>query len=244
MDNTLFLSSDLIFYTLEGEGRYAGYPAVFMRLSMCNLTCKGFASKDSPYGCDSFVSWSVKNKKTFDEIFTILEEGGFIENLENGAVFKLTGGEPFVQQNNLIEFIKAFAVKYGFMPTIDFETNGTIMPDEFWHSVAGATFTCSPKLTNNGDPEEKRYKPDVLQYLVNAEACFKFVIRSEDDVVEIVKKYISIGIPQSLIWLMPCCGSREEQNNISAPIAEICKKYSLKFSPRLHLMIWDKALKV
>ena len=60
---TLFLSDDLIFYTIEGEGEYIGQPSVFMRMAMCNLTCIGFASEDSPNGCDSFVSWSVKNKR-------------------------------------------------------------------------------------------------------------------------------------------------------------------------------------
>ena len=61
---TLVLSDDKVFYTIEGEGEYVGYPSVFMRLSMCNLTCQGFASADSPHGCDSFISWSVRNKIT------------------------------------------------------------------------------------------------------------------------------------------------------------------------------------
>ena len=42
----IFLSDDKIFYTIEGEGEFVGKPSVFMRLSMCNLTCKGFASAD------------------------------------------------------------------------------------------------------------------------------------------------------------------------------------------------------
>ena len=68
---TLFLSDDFVFYTLEGEGRYIGYPSVFMRMSMCNLTCIGFKSEDSPNGCDSYISWSKKNKMTFEEMVTI-----------------------------------------------------------------------------------------------------------------------------------------------------------------------------
>ena len=244
MENTIYLSDDFIFHTIEGEGRYVGYPSILMRLSMCNLTCIGFKSADSPFGCDSFVSWSKKNKKTFNEIFNFLDESGYIEYLRKGAVFKITGGEPFIQQNSLIEFIKAFAIKYEFMPKIDFETNGTLMPDSIWTDVFGATFTTSPKLSNNGDPEDKRYKPEVLKFLANNNACFKFVVKSEADIIEIQEKYVKIGVPSSLIWLMPCCGSREEQNSISPAVAEWCKTYGYKFSPRLQLMIWNRALKV
>ena len=62
---TIYLSDDKIFYTVEGEGELVGYPSVFMRLSMCNLTCQGICIRgSSPHGCDSFISWSVKNKFT------------------------------------------------------------------------------------------------------------------------------------------------------------------------------------
>ena len=71
---TLLISDDKAFYTLEGEGEYVGMPSVFFRLSMCNLTCQGFASEDSPHGCDSYISWSVKNKMTFNEIFKYFEK--------------------------------------------------------------------------------------------------------------------------------------------------------------------------
>ena len=37
-EKTILLSDDKVFYTVEGEGEYFGYPSVFMRLSMCNLT--------------------------------------------------------------------------------------------------------------------------------------------------------------------------------------------------------------
>ena len=93
------LSDDRVFYTLEGEGVHIGKPSVFMRVAMCNLTCKGFASEDSPHGCDSFVSWSVKNKYTFDELNDFFEENGFAEELYKGAILKITGGEPMLQQS-------------------------------------------------------------------------------------------------------------------------------------------------
>ena len=40
-EQRIFLSDDKVFYTVEGEGEYVGWPSVFMRLSMCNLTCQG-----------------------------------------------------------------------------------------------------------------------------------------------------------------------------------------------------------
>jgi len=39
-NDVLSLSDDHVFYTVEGEGKYIGWPYVFMRMAMCNLTCK------------------------------------------------------------------------------------------------------------------------------------------------------------------------------------------------------------
>lgn len=245
MDKTIFLSDDKVFHTIEGEGEHVGKTSLFMRLAMCNLTCKGFASKDSPHGCDSFVSWSVKNRFTFDQLFSFLEENNYISFLRRGDIYKLTGGEPLIQQKNLIEFIKAFTDKYRFIPRIDFETNATIMPDPAWQLDYFATFTTSPKLASNGDPESKRYIPEVLSWHANNGSGFKFVIVKPDDLKEIEEKYIHrFNIKRNKIWLMPCCGSREEHVKMSPIVAELCKKEGYNFSPRLQLVIWDKALKV
>lgn len=247
MDNTLFLSDDKIFYTIEGEGEYVGRPSVFMRLSMCNLTCKGFASNDSPHGCDSFISWSVKNKMSFEEIFEYISQNSYNCRLKDGAILKITGGEPLIQQKQLLGFIEAFIARYAFCPIIDFETNATIMPDELWIKKYMATFTTSPKLSNNGDPEDKRFKPTVLRWHVENGSGFKFVINNENDFNEVRDKYMhnpEIRVPYNRIWLMPCCGSRAEHAEKSQFVAELCKKNNLKFSPRLQLVIWDKALKV
>jgi 7-carboxy-7-deazaguanine synthase len=245
---TIFLSDDLIFYTLEGEGEYIGQPSVFMRMSMCNLTCIGFASEDSPNGCDSFISWSVKNKKTFNEIFDLLEAGNHVTHLREGAIWKLTGGEPMIQQKQLLKFVEAFKEKYNFTPRIDFETNATLMPDERWVTELNATFTTSPKLTTNGDPEEKTYKPEVLKWHKAHNSGFKFVISRSEDIEEVWRKYVKdeegINVPHNRIWFMPCCGSREE-HIINAPaVAEYAKAMHVNFSPRLHLLLWNMALKV
>ena len=246
--DNLFISNDFAFFTLEGEGEYVGKPSVFLRLSKCNLSCRGFATKDSPHGCDSYISWSVNNKMTFGELFEFMEEGGLVEHLRNRAILKCTGGEPLVQGKKLMEFVRAFVVKYNFHPQIDFETNATIIPDERWVTEFRATFTTSPKLISNGDPEEKTYKPEVLKWHVAHNSGFKFVINSDRDIEEIWRKYVEddkgINVPLNRIWFMPCCGSREEHVERAPAVAEYAKAMHVNFSPRLHLLIWDKALLV
>lgn len=245
---TIFLSDDKIFFTIEGEGEYVGQPSVFMRMSMCNLTCKAFASESSPHGCDSFVSWSVKNKMTFAEIFQLMEAGDYVTKLENRAILKLTGGEPLIQQKQLLKFMESFVLRYGFLPRIDFETNATVLPDQRWITEFNATFTTSPKLTSNGDPEERTYKPEVLRWHSTHNSGFKFVIQNERDVDEVWRKYLDdyegINVPLQRVWFMPCCGSREEHILKAPEIAEFAKQSYVNFSPRLHLLIWNQALKV
>ena len=250
VDNTdhLYISNDFCFYTLEGEGEYVGKPSVFLRLAICNLSCQGFATKDSPFGCDSYISWSVKNKLTFEDLFKYMEEGGHIEHLRNRAILKITGGEPLIQGKKLLEFMQAFVVRYGFIPQIDFETNATIVPDERWVTEFKATFTTSPKLLSNGDPEEKTYKPEVLKWHVAHNSGFKFVINSDKDIEEIWRKFVEddrgISVPLNRIWFMPCCGSRAEHTERCFAVAEYAKAMHVNFSPRLQLVIWDRALKV
>lgn len=260
-DKVLFLSDDYIFYTLEGEGQLVGRPSVFMRMSMCNLTCIGFASPDSPFGCDSFISWSKKNKMTLEEVAQYFEKTGYHDRLRAGAVLKITGGEPLIQEKNLLEFVKMIIERWEFVDYnkpltpedvkkpvlyIDFETNATLMPSDEWAKFC-VTYTTSPKLSNNGDPENKRFKPEVLKFLVQEGACFKFVVKQESDLIEIFDKYINnsdIKLPQDLVWLMPMCGSRQELTDVGLVVAELCKKYGFNYSNRLQLQLWNKALKV
>ena len=245
---TILLSDDRIFYTIEGEGEFIGQPSVFMRMSICNLTCKGFASEGSPHGCDSYISWSIKNKFTFNQVFELLEKNNYIYHLKNNAIWKMTGGEPMVQQKKLLKLTEAFIEKYKFTPRIDFETNATIKPDDKWIDEFKATFTTSPKLLHNGDPEKKTYRPEVLKWHKEKGSSFKFVIAESTDIDEIWRKYVEddhgINADRDRIWFMPCCGSREEHIKRAPAVAEYAKAMNVNFSPRLHLCIWDMALKV
>ena len=186
---------------------------------------------------------------TFNEIFQLMEDNNWIEKLEKGTIWKLTGGEPLIQQKQLLKIVEAFITKYKFTPKIDFETNATLMPDPRWVKEFKATFTTSPKLTTNGDAESKTYKPEVLKYHREIGSGFKFVINDPvEDIAEIWRKYVEddngINVSLDRIWFMPVAGSRKEHIDNAPAVAEYAKSMHVNFSARLHLLIWDKALSV
>jgi organic radical activating enzyme len=186
---------------------------------------------------------------TFEDIWQqFFVDQNFAHYLKTGAILKLTGGEPLIQEKQLLKFVEFLCQKLGMIPRIDFETNATLIPDQMWIDRYGATFTTSPKLIHNGDPEEKTYKPEALKWHAEYGSGFKFVINTDKDIEEIWKKYVNddkgINIPLSRIWFMPCCGSRQEHIEKAPAVAEYAKAMNVNFSPRLHLLVWDKALRV
>jgi 3-deoxy-manno-octulosonate cytidylyltransferase (CMP-KDO synthetase) len=92
------------------------------------------------------------------------------------------------------------------------------------------------------------YKPEVLKWHKEHNSGFKFVINVSEDIDEIWRKYVTdengINIPLNRIWFMPCCGSRQEHIEKAPVVAEYAKAMHVNFSPRLQLLIYNKALKV
>ena len=108
-----------IFYSLQGEGAWAGTPAVFVRLAGCNLAC---AFCDTDYSL-KFVA-SVAHVAA-----RVRAEGGAC------PMVILTGGEPLAQRATvaLIEALRADGRR------VHIESNGTIdvaLPDGVWLTVS------------------------------------------------------------------------------------------------------------
>lgn len=111
-----------IFYSLQGEGRFTGTPAVFIRLSGCNLQCDF---------CDT----------THDEGVEMTEEAIVAEASRYAARHVvITGGEPTLQLNSRLVYLLHKAGKF-----VQIETNGTrTLSDDL--AVSLDWVTVSPKF--------------------------------------------------------------------------------------------------
>ena len=83
MADTLVINE--IFYSIQGESSYAGWPCVFIRLTGCNLRCTW---------CDTTYSFHDGQPIPLDEIVAK------VRSFETQLV-EVTGGEPLLQPNVL-----------------------------------------------------------------------------------------------------------------------------------------------
>jgi organic radical activating enzyme len=161
-----------IFKTLQGEGPFAGVPAIFIRLGGCNLACNFCDTDFEDYNQVPLVE-IVQN--TLDLSCNIY--GKRIINL-----VVITGGEPFRQPiNNLCTRL----ISNGF--TVQIETNGTL----YRELPKKVKIICSPKPTSRG---YQKIRDDLLEHI----AAFKFIISCQnkfyDNVPEIGQSKYQIPV--------------------------------------------------
>lgn len=114
-----------MFYTIQGEGPWAGRPTIFVRFSDCNLRC---------FFCDT--EFSKGDEITADDLKAKLMAMAHDTNCYDVV---LTGGEPMLQP--LYELIRRTPDKMKFQ----IETAGTVWPDFPDQSMWRVTIVCSPK---------------------------------------------------------------------------------------------------
>ncbi len=129
-----------MFYTLQGEGRHAGRPAVFCRFAGCNLWSGREEDRSSAICqfCDTdFVGTDGTHGGKFDSAQALAAAiARFWPSADTAHRFVvLTGGEPLLQVDEaLVQALHALGFE------IAVESNGTVLPP------AGIDWLCiSPK---------------------------------------------------------------------------------------------------
>jgi len=225
--------------TVQGEGKYIGEPSLFIRLAGCNLKCKWTSEDGFVSECDT----SYANEET--ENNTSLEVEDIIKIIKNniGSIkhIVITGGEPLLQKEALIDL--CYQIKKQFNLIITIESNSSISPKGFEGLVD--LFSISPKL-NNAVLRTTGRMPEycVQEYIDMArngdtDLQIKFVVsKTSDD--DLIKAFLSdyTSYKQSDIMVMPAGTNMEQLNKTSKTALEISIKNGWRFTHRLHIILF------
>lgn len=172
--DSLFVTS--MFFTLQGEGPYAGMPAMFIRLAKCNLDC---SFCDTFFDDGDWMTYKQIESKMYESINHYWNNQGKATpiwaspGLNNypGIVLVITGGEPLLQEN-ISKFMSCqlFAFK-----AVQVESNGIPVT----HVPEGVTLVCSPKCLEKDGKAVKYYAPSAT--ILERADCLKFVMSADVD---------------------------------------------------------------
>lgn len=207
-----------LFYSIQGESSYSGYPCVFIRLGGCNLRCNY---------CDT--SYSYDEESRLIPIGTILD---YVEKFPDSLV-EITGGEPLLQENVYSLMDKLLGYRYRVL----IETNGSISLDRIPDKVcvivdvkcpgsgAGDSF-----LLENLQIIKKRLQNDQRSTEV------KFVISDRFD-YEWAKQFIH---QHDLNGCVPIIFSPVISKIEPAQLADmiLADQLSVRFQLQLHTILW------
>jgi len=113
-----------IFESIQGEGKYAGYPVLFIRTSGCTRKCSWCDTKYHKDGKEMSV----------DEVITEIEKS-------DKKIVVWTGGEPLMYKKEIIQIALSGPGKY-----YHIETNGDLLEMDDLESFGYLQYiSCSPK---------------------------------------------------------------------------------------------------
>lgn len=234
------------FFSFQGEGKTMGVPSVFIRLAGCNLMCGGVGTeKDgklhngAKWRCDSIEVWRKGKSFTPEELVKKLDSDfSFTLKLRAGAHLIITGGEPMLQQEGIINFLSYLQRVYAIIPYIEIETNGTIAITEKFHLIGiNKQFNVSPKLSNSGESINNRR---LLREYIQINSQFKYVVANEEDLREVNHEITKYSIPVSKVWLMPAASDRDRLHALQQWVLQSALEIGCNYSHRLHIEIFNQ----
>jgi len=213
-----------LFYSLQGEGRLAGRPSVFIRLAGCPLRCSWC---DTKYAWDPAAGRSMSCDQILQHIYQYPTR-----------YVVLTGGEPLVH-DGIQQLTQAIASE-GFHLTV--ETSGI----QFIQGLHADLMSLSPKLSNSQSQEPSSDKPKqrfnvvaIQEWISAGDYQLKFVVDAPNDLDEIAEVLAKLeNVDPYRVYLMPQATESEEYLEKSRWLVEYCKQTGFSFSPRLQVMLW------
>lgn len=135
-----------MFVSFQGEGKYQGRNALFVRFRGCNLRCSF---------CDTKVTWST-SKSNNPHTSKIMEDIVEMDNKFNFNTVVFTGGETMLHFDKIMDLLMTGTVFKN--KQIAIETNGTVAGissylnethvwyNKYYSIISNILFTISPKV--------------------------------------------------------------------------------------------------
>ncbi len=201
-----------IFYSIQGESSFAGYPCVFIRLTGCNIRCSY---------CDTRYAYDEGKEMSIDSILHQMKE-------YNCNRVEITGGEPLLQEKTADLSRKLLDQNY----RVWIETNGTknidVLPD-------GVTRIVDVKCTGSGE-KDKMYWQNLSRLKYRDEVKFVLASREDyDEAKQVIQKYDLIGRAQVL--LSPADGRLQISDLADWMLSD---GLDVRLQPQLHKIIWPE----
>jgi len=176
--DSLFVTS--MFFTLQGEGPYAGMPAIFIRLAKCQLAC---SFCDTFFDDGDWLTYQQINARVYQTIcdywnnkgqavpLWVLPKGTISGMKFPNIVLVMTGGEPLLQ-DNISEYMRRQLPRF---KAVQVESNGILNTEV----PEGATLVCSPKCAEKDGVATKYFTPS--KTILERADCLKFVMSAEQN---------------------------------------------------------------
>lgn len=219
-----------LFHTIQGEGPYAGRPALFLRLAGCNLRCS-FCDTDFDSNFNSEIeaealAWRIKHN---------------LQAFPNTKLLVITGGEPMLQ--DLTPFLEVLSYICPRL-SVQIETAGTVFHQSVsrgWEWPREDVFIVVSPKTGKVHPYIYEHA-SAWKYIITAGQRLKVdglpshSTQDPEKLVMLARPPVSLA--RSAIYLQPCDAQDPEQNrrNMKAAV-DSCLEFGYTLSIQQHKIV-------
>jgi len=158
LQKTLHLTE--IFFSIQGESRFSGWPCIFIRLTGCNLRCSW---------CDTTYSFNGGTAYSIEQICK------HITQYPSRRV-EVTGGEPLLQKNVILLMQQLIALGYEVL----LETSGSLSIHNVPTEVCRIVDVKCPSSQECGQFEESNWQAltehDEVKFVIAHQEDFDFAV--------------------------------------------------------------------
>jgi 7-carboxy-7-deazaguanine synthase len=204
-----------IFYSIQGESSYAGYPCVFVRLSGCNLRCTY---------CDTTYAYDEGNDMSLGEVVKKVSDVGC-------HLVEITGGEPLLQDKTPALVHQLLQDGY----TVLLETNGSqdisILDRRCVRIVDMKCPSSGQNAFNDLENLKRLTKNDEVKFVIANRKDYDFAKRLLKDISDEVKSRIPIHFSPAFQQMAP--------DTLTKWILE--DGLTVRLHLQIHKILWDAA---